>query len=67
MLNIREIKSRLNSGIAWYHYIEYILPSVLIFKNINIKMYRTTAVPVVECEYELWLLTLREKHRIKFF
>jgi hypothetical protein len=36
-----EIKSRLNSGNACYHSLQYLLPSRLLPKNIKFKTYRT--------------------------
>jgi hypothetical protein len=42
-----EIKSRLNSGNACYHWVQDLLSSSLIFKNTKIKIYRTIICPVV--------------------
>jgi hypothetical protein len=39
----------------------------LIYKNINIKIYRTVIVPVVLCGCETWSLTLREERRLRVF
>ena len=36
-----EIKSRLRSGNACYHSLQYLLSSRLLSKNLKIKMYRT--------------------------
>jgi hypothetical protein len=35
--------------------------------NIKIKIYRTVILLVVLYGYETWWLTLREKHRLRFF
>jgi hypothetical protein len=42
-----EIKSRLNSGNVCYHSVQNILFSSLLSKNVKIKIYRTTILPVV--------------------
>jgi len=40
-------KSRLKSGNACYHSVQNLLSSILLSKNIKIKIYRTTILPVV--------------------
>ena len=50
-----EIKSRMKSGNA-YHSVQNLLSSSLIFKNINIKIYRTVILPVVFMGVKLGLL-----------
>jgi len=43
-----EIKSRLKSGNACYHSVQNLLSSSgVLYKNINIKIYRTIILPVV--------------------
>jgi len=42
-----EIESRLKSGNACYHSVQNLLFSRLLFKNLNIKVYRTIVLPVV--------------------
>jgi hypothetical protein len=42
-----EIKSRLNSGNAYYHSVQSLLSSCLISKNLKIKIYRTVILPFV--------------------
>jgi hypothetical protein len=54
-----EIKSRLKSGNACYHYEQNIFSSSLLSKNVNIKIYRTIILPVVLYGCESWSLTLR--------
>jgi hypothetical protein len=44
-----EIWSILRSGNACSHSVQNILPSSLLSKNLRIKMYRTTVLPVVVC------------------
>jgi hypothetical protein len=58
-----EMKSRLNSGNAFYHSIQNLLSSRLISKNLKIKIYKTVILLVVlyVCE------TLREEHRLRVF
>jgi len=41
-----EIKSRLKSGNACYHSVQNLLSSSLLSKNLNIKIHRTTLLPV---------------------
>ena len=61
-----EIKSRWQSGNACYFSVRNFLSSSLLYKNLNIEIYRTEIVPVV-CECETWSLTLREEGRLKVF
>jgi hypothetical protein len=42
-----EIKSRLNSGIASYHYVQRLLSSRLLYKNLKIKIYKTIILHVL--------------------
>jgi hypothetical protein len=42
-----EIKGRLNSGNACYHSVQNILSSRLLSKNLKIRVYKTTILPVV--------------------
>ena len=62
-----EIKSRLNSGNAYYHLAQNPLSSSLLSKNIKIKISRTIILPVVLYGCETWSLTLMEKRRLKVF
>ena len=39
----------------------------LLSKNLKIKIYRTTTLPVVLYGCETWSLTLREEHRLRVF
>jgi hypothetical protein len=53
-----EIKSR--------HLVQNLLYSSLLSKNIKLKTYRTIFLPIMYgCE--IWLLTLREECRLRFF
>jgi hypothetical protein len=62
-----EIKSRLNSGNAFYHSVQNLLSSRRISKNLRIKIYKTVTLPVVLYGCETWSLTLREEHRLRVF
>jgi sorting nexin-29 len=54
-----EIKSRLNSGSACYYSVQNLLPSRLIPKNLEIKIYKTVILPILLYGCETWSLTLR--------
>jgi len=60
-----EIKSRLRSGNACYHSVQKLLSSRLPSKNLKIKIYRNTILPVVLCGCEIWSLTLREERKFR--
>jgi hypothetical protein len=62
-----EIKGRLKSGNAWCHSVQNLLPSSLLSKNINIKIYISVILPVTLYGCETWSLTCWEKHRLKVF
>ena len=42
-----------------------LLSSSLLSKNVKIKLYRTTVLPVVLCGCDTWSLTLREGSRLR--
>jgi hypothetical protein len=48
----KEIKRRLNSGIACYHSVQNLLSSRLLSKNARIRIYKTKIFPVVLCGCE---------------
>jgi len=60
-----EIKSRWNSGNAFYHSVQNLMSSILLSKNLKIKVYRTIILPVVLYGYETWSLTLGEESRLR--
>ena len=62
-----EIKSRLKSGNACYHSVQNVLTSSLLSKNLKIKTYITIILPVILYGCETWLLTLKEKRRLRVF
>ena len=43
------------------------MSSILLSKNLKIKIYRTIILPVVLYGCETWSLTLREEHRLRVF
>ena len=53
-----EIKSRLKSGSVWYHLLQNILCSSLLYKHLKFKTYRTMISPVILYGCETWLLIL---------
>ena len=62
-----EIKSRVNSGNAYYHSVQNLLSSRSLTENTKIKLYRTIILPVVLYGCETWSLTLREERRLRVF
>ena len=58
-----EIKGKWKSGNACNHSVQNHLSSSLLSKNIKIKIYRNTILPVVLYGCETWCLTLREERR----
>ena len=61
------INSKLNSGNACYHSVQNVLCYSLIYKNVNIKIYRTVIWSVVLYGCETWSLTLTEERRLSLF
>ena len=62
-----EIKSRLKSGNACYLSVQNLFSSILLSKNLKIKMYRTLMLPFVLHGCDTWSLTLREERRLRVF
>ena len=52
-------------GNACYYSVQNLLSSSLVSKKLNIKIYRTTILPVVLYGCETWSLTLREGRRLR--
>jgi hypothetical protein len=63
----KDIKSRLNSGNAYYHSVQSLLSSRLLSRNVKVKIYKTIIIPVVLYGCETWSVTLREEHRLRAF
>jgi len=62
-----EIKSRLKLGNACYYSVQNLLSTRLLSKNLKIKIYTTTILPIVLYGCETWSLTLREERRLRVF
>jgi hypothetical protein len=62
-----EIKRRLNSGNACYHFVQNLLLSRLLPRYIKIGIYETIILPVVMYGCETWPVTLMEEHRLRVF
>jgi hypothetical protein len=62
-----EIKSRLNSGNACYHWVQSLLSSLLLSRNVKVKIYKTIFLPVLLYGWETWSLMLKEQHRLRVF
>jgi hypothetical protein len=62
-----ETEHRLNSGNACHYSVQNLLSSLLISKNLKIKIYKTVILPVVLCGCEALSLNLREEHRLRVF
>jgi sorting nexin-29 len=60
-----EIKSRLNSGNAYYHSVQSLLSSHLLSRNVKVKTYKTMILPVVLYGCKTWSLTLMDEQRLK--
>ena len=64
---VEEIKGRLRSGNACYHFAQNILSSRLLSKNLKFKIYRTIILPIILYGCETWSLTLREEKKLRVF
>ena len=62
-----EIKSRMKVGNACYYSVQNLLSSSLLSKNLKIKIYGPTILPVVLYGCKTWSLTLREERRLRVF
>jgi hypothetical protein len=62
-----EIKRRLNFGNACYHSIQNLLSSLLLSRNVKVRIYKTIILPVVLYGCETWSLTVREEHKLRVF
>jgi hypothetical protein len=60
-----EISSRLNSGHACYHSVQSLLSSLLLSKNIKIKIDEIIILLVLLHEFQSFTLTLGEEHRLR--
>jgi hypothetical protein len=55
----KEIKSSVNSGSACYHSVQILLSSLLLCRNVKVKICKTIILPVVLYGCGMWSLTLR--------
>jgi hypothetical protein len=62
-----EIKSRLNLENTCFHSVQSLLSSRLSSRNLKVKIYKITILPVILYRCETWYLTLREEHRLRMF
>jgi hypothetical protein len=62
-----EIKRRLNSGNACYHWVQNLLSSSVLSKNVKVRIYKTIILPVVLYGCETLSLTVREEHKLSVF
>jgi hypothetical protein len=60
-----EIKSTMSSGNACYHLVQNPVSPCLLFKNLEIKIYRTIILSVVVYGSATWSLTLRKECKMK--
>ena len=60
-----EIESRLKSGNACYYFVQHLLSSSLLSKNLKIKIDITIILSLVSYEFETWSLTLRKERRLR--
>jgi hypothetical protein len=58
---------RLNLGNAWYHAVQNLLSSCLLYKNVKIRTYKTAILPVVLYGCGTCSLMLREEHGLRVF
>jgi hypothetical protein len=62
----KEIKIRLNSGIACYCSVQSLLSSCLLPRNVKAEIYKTIILSILYV-FEIWPHTLREEHRLRMF
>jgi hypothetical protein len=60
-----EIKCNLNFGDAYHHSVHSLLSSYLMFKNLQIKIYKIIILLAVLCGCETWSVTLKEEHGLR--
>jgi hypothetical protein len=55
-----EINRRMNSGNDCYHSVQNLLSSLLLLKNVKVRIYKTIILPMVLYGCETWSVILRE-------
>ena len=63
----KEIICRFKAGNSCYYSGQTVVPSLLLCKNLKIKIHKTIILPVVLYGCETWSLTLREECRLRVF
>jgi hypothetical protein len=66
-LTQEEINRRLSSGKACYHSVQNLLSSLLLSKNVKVRIYKIIILPVVLYGCETWSLAVREEHKLRVF
>ena len=62
-----EIKCRLKVRNSCYYSVQILLSPRLLYRNLQIKIYKTVILPVVLYGCETWYRTLREECRLRVF
>jgi hypothetical protein len=62
-----EAERRLNSGNACYLSVQRLLSSLLVSKNVKIRIHKTIILHVVLYECQTWSPTLMEEHGLRVF
>jgi hypothetical protein len=57
-----EIKRRLNSGNACYHWVQNLLSSRLLSKNVKVRIYKTIILPLVLYVVD-WIGLIQDRYR----
>jgi hypothetical protein len=60
-----ELYRRLSAGNTCYDLVQYLLSSLLLFRNVKGKIYRTIMLPIVSCGCGMWSVTFREEPNMK--
>jgi hypothetical protein len=47
--------------------VQNLLSSLLLLKNVKVRIYRTIILPVVLYGCEIWSLTVRKEHKLRVF
>jgi hypothetical protein len=62
-----EIKRKPNSGNACYHSVQNPLSSLLLSKNLKVRIYEAIILAVVLYRCQTWSLTLKEEDKLRVF
>ena len=61
------VSEGLNPGNACHYSVQNPFPSNLLFKNVEITIYRNKILPVVLNGFKTWARKLREEYRLRVF